>query len=57
MTNLATPTILKIDGFIMRPLQISDLDALAAIWAAPEVTRFLPSRGVPIPREKAQKSL
>ena len=38
-------------------LQSSDLDALAAIWADPEVTRFLPSRGVPIPRERVEKSL
>jgi ribosomal-protein-alanine N-acetyltransferase len=41
----------------MRPVQSSDLDALAAIWADPEVTRFLPSRGVPTPKEGAEKSL
>ncbi len=41
----------------MRPLQLSDLDALAAIWLDPEVTRFLPSQGIPIPKEKAEKSL
>lgn len=57
MINPAEPTVLQIDGFIMRPLQIFDLDALAAIWADSEVTRFLPSRGVPISREKAEKSL
>lgn len=51
------PKVLKIDGFAMRPIQTSDLDALAAIWANPEVTRFLPSRGVPISREKTEKSL
>jgi RimJ/RimL family protein N-acetyltransferase len=42
MTNPANPTVLKIDGFIMRPLQLADLDALSAIWADPEVTHFLP---------------
>lgn len=57
MTKPAAPTVLQIDGFTMRPLQLSDLGALAAIWADPEVTRFLPSRGVPIAREKAEKSL
>ncbi len=57
MTNPVAPTVLQIDGFIMRPLQISDLDALTAIWATPEVTRFLPSREVPILRENAEKSL
>ncbi|MGB3655056.1 MAG: GNAT family N-acetyltransferase [Rivularia sp. (in: cyanobacteria)] len=41
----------------MQPIQTSDLDALAAIWANPEVTRFLPSRGVPIAKENAEKSL
>ncbi len=41
----------------MRPLQYNDLDLIANIWADPEVTRFLPTRGVPIPREKAAKSL
>lgn len=57
MTNPANPTVLKIDGFTMRPLQLADLDALSAIWADPEVTHFLPSRGVPIPRENTEKSL
>lgn len=41
----------------MRPLQLSDLDALAAIWLDPEVTRFLPNQGIPIPKEKTEKSL
>ncbi|MBE9192139.1 GNAT family N-acetyltransferase [Gloeocapsopsis crepidinum LEGE 06123] len=41
----------------MRSLQCSDLDALAEIWADPEVTRFLPSQGVPISRENAEKLL
>lgn len=41
----------------MRPIQISDLEALATLWADPDVTRFLPSRGAPIPREKVTKSL
>jgi [ribosomal protein S5]-alanine N-acetyltransferase len=55
--SLSDQEILQIDGFTMRPLQFSDLDALAAIWSVPEVTRFLPSRGVPIPREGVEKSL
>ena len=41
----------------MRPIQASDLDSLAAIWHDPEVTRFLPSRGVPIPRERVKQTL
>lgn len=57
MTNSATPAILQIDGYIMRSPQLSDLDALAAIWADPEVTRFLPSQSLPITREKAEKAL
>jgi ribosomal-protein-alanine N-acetyltransferase len=57
MTNPADPTVLQIDGFTMRPLQFLDLEALASIWADPEVTRFLPSRGVPIPREKTEKAI
>lgn len=57
MTNPADPTVLQIDGFTMRPLQSLDLDVLASIWADPEVTRFLPSQGVPIPREKTGKAL
>lgn len=51
------PTVLTIDGFTMRPIQTSDLEALATLWADPDVTRFLPSRGAPIPREKVAKSL
>lgn len=57
MVTSKDATVLKIDGFTMRPIQTSDLDALAAIWANPEVTRFLPSRGVPISRENTEKSL
>ena len=41
----------------MRPIQASDLDSLAAIWADPEVTRFLPSRGVPLSRERVEETL
>ena len=41
----------------MRPLQSSDLDYLVNIWADSQITQFLPSRGVPIPREKVEKSL
>lgn len=51
------PTILQMDGFVMRPIQFEDLDALAAIWADPDVTRFLPSRGASIPKENAEKAL
>lgn len=57
MTNPADPTVLQIDGFTMRPLQSLDLEALASIWADPEVTRFLPSRGVPISEESTEKAL
>lgn len=57
MTNPTDPKVLQIDHFTMRPLQFSDLDALAAIWADPEVTRFLPSQGMPISRENTEKSL
>ncbi|MBD1851708.1 hypothetical protein [Leptolyngbya sp. FACHB-711] len=57
MSNPADPTVLQIDGFTMRPLQFLDLEALVSIWADPEVTRFLPSRGVSIPRENAERAL
>ncbi|MBW4603146.1 MAG: GNAT family N-acetyltransferase [Calothrix sp. FI2-JRJ7] len=57
MINSTNAAILEIGSFAMRPIQSSDLDALAGIWADPEVTRFLPSRGVAIPREKAEKAL
>ncbi|MDJ0531557.1 MAG: GNAT family N-acetyltransferase [Xenococcaceae cyanobacterium MO_207.B15] len=57
MTNPAHLTVLQIEDFTMRPLQTSDLDALAAIWADSEVTRFLPSRGIPISKENTEKSL
>ena len=55
--NSSNSAVIHINGFIMRPLQSSDLDTLAAIWADPEVTQFLPSCGVPILREGAEKSL
>lgn len=51
------PTVLQINGLIMRSLQLSDLDTLAAIWSDREVTRFLPSRGIPIPKEDVKKSI
>ncbi len=57
MIDSADPKVLPIDDFTMRPLQASDLDALAEIWSDPEVTRFLPSRGTPISREKTEQSL
>ncbi|MBD2463624.1 GNAT family N-acetyltransferase [Oscillatoria sp. FACHB-1407] len=57
MTNPADPTVLQVNGFTMRPLQSLHLERLASIWADPEVTRFLPSRGVPISRESTEKAL
>jgi [ribosomal protein S5]-alanine N-acetyltransferase len=57
MVSSTDPTVLQIDAFTMRPIQVSDLDVLAAIWADPEVTRFLPSQGVPISRENTEKAL
>ena len=57
MASSTDPIVLRIDEFTMRPIEASDLDALAAIWVDPEVTRFLPSRGVPISREKTEKAL
>ena len=52
---------LKIDGFsrglLLRSLQLGDLDSLIAIWSDPEVTRFLPSRGQPIPQKSVKQSL
>lgn len=55
--NTTDRTILQIEGFTMRPLQFFNLDPLAAIWSDPEVTRFLPNRGVTIPKENTEKSL
>ena len=49
--------IIKIGGIVMRSLQLSDLDPLTRIWSDPEVTRFLPSRGNPIPQENVKQSL
>jgi ribosomal-protein-alanine N-acetyltransferase len=57
MVGYSKLKVLPIDGFTMEPLQLSDLDSLATMWSDPEVTRFLPSRGVPIPREKVENSL
>ena len=57
MVGDSNPKIIQIDGFTMEPLQLSDLDSLIAIWSDPEVTKFLPSRGVPIPKEKVEKAL
>ncbi|BAZ43521.1 putative acetyltransferase [Chondrocystis sp. NIES-4102] len=50
MADSVKPTILQIDGYTMRLFCISDLDTLAAIWADVEVTRFLPSHDMPIPK-------
>ena len=49
--------MIEIDGLIMRSLQGSDLDALTVIWSDSEVTRFLPSRGAAIARDKVEKAL
>jgi [ribosomal protein S5]-alanine N-acetyltransferase len=57
MTSPVHSAVLQIDGFTMRPLQLADLDALVAIWADPEVTRFLSSQGNPISRENSEKAL
>jgi len=57
MASDSNVKILQIDGFTMKPIGVSDLDVLAAIWSDPEVTKFLPSRGVAIPREKVEKAL
>ncbi len=46
--------VLPLDGFAMRPIQSGDLDALAAIWADPQVTRYLPTLGQPISREQTE---
>ncbi|MBD2771894.1 GNAT family N-acetyltransferase [Iningainema tapete] len=55
--NTFFPATLQFADFTMKPLQLSDLDTLAAIWLDTEVTKFLPSRGKPIPREQTEKSL
>ncbi|MEL6462729.1 MAG: GNAT family N-acetyltransferase [Cyanobacteria bacterium J06621_15] len=57
MFNNSDEKILQLDKFTMEPLQLSDLDSLTTIWSDPEVTKFLPSRGLPIPREKVEKAL
>ena len=57
MEDIVKSRIMQIDKYTMRPLDGSDLDALSAIWADTEVTRFLPSRGLPIPRASVNKSL
>lgn len=57
MASFTDPAVLQIDGFTMCPIQVSDLDFLAEIWADHEVTRFLPSQGVPISREHTKKAL
>lgn len=52
---------LKFDGFsrglLLRSLEFGDLNSLIAIWSDPKVTRFLPSRGNPIPQESVKQSL
>lgn len=55
MADFADPSILQLGEFVMRPIQAGDLDAIATLWSDPEVTRFLPSRGIPIPRETTEK--
>ena len=49
--------MIEIDGLIMRSLQLRDLDTLTEIWSDPKVTRFLPSRGNIILRDKVKESL
>ena len=56
MVGDSNPKIIHLDRLTMEPLQLFDLDSLAAIWSDPEVTKFLPSRGVPIPREKVERA-
>lgn len=55
MANSADSSILQIGEFTMRPMGADDVDAIATLWADPGITRFLPSRGVPIPREATEK--
>ena len=57
MADTIEPSILQIEGYTMRPVRDTDLDTLTAIWADAEVTRFLPSRGIPIPKADVEKSL
>ena len=57
MEDIVEPRIIQIDRYTMRPLDNSDLDALSAIWADAEVTRFLPSCGLPISRANVEKSV
>ncbi len=49
--------VMPLEGFTMRPIQASDLDALAAIWADPQVTRYLPTLGEPISREQTESGI
>ena len=57
-TSLSTGSeLLQLDGFRMRPIELSSLPRLAAIWSDPDVTRLLPSRGKPISRSKTEKSI
>jgi ribosomal-protein-alanine N-acetyltransferase len=53
----ANERILQIDGFIMRPVQISDLDVFTALWSDPVITKFLPIRGIGLSRESVEKGL
>ena len=57
MAHSIKSNILSLDNFTMRPIKTSDLEDLINIWADPEVTRFLPSQGLPISRENTTKSL
>lgn len=50
MTEITT------DRLYLRPFQLTDLDWLAAIWADPDVMRYVGTSG-PRSREKAQKRL
>ena len=57
MVSRFESSILQIEDFIMRPVCLSNLNALEKIWTDTEITRFLPSRGVPIPQKDIEKSL
>jgi len=54
MTNDKQP--MTTNKLTLRPLQLSDLDPLAAMWADPDVTRYLPT-GLPRSRERTQAGL
>ncbi|AHC99728.1 GNAT family N-acetyltransferase [Leisingera methylohalidivorans] len=46
-----TPPVLETDRLILRPHQAQDFDAVAALWAEPEVVRFI--SGTPATAEES----